>query len=82
MKIHIQDKSGARTISVPNWLLFNKLLLSGTVEIGGKGVRLTGLNRKHGEKLLAEAKRIVKQKGSWVLVEVQSADGTAVTIEV
>lgn len=80
MKIRIKEKGKTQTISLPNFLVLSKLVQGGTIEFGGKGVRLTGLDRKRGEKLLSEMKRIRKEKGEWVLVEVQSADGTEVTI--
>lgn len=77
MNIHITAEGHDFGISVPDRLIFNKFLLRAAL----KG-SIPEIPRGADKRLLAELKRIRRLRGSWVLVEVQSADGEQVTVTV
>lgn len=64
-------------LSLPDRLVFNKFVLRSVLKNG-----VPDISREAEKRILAELKRIRQVRGSWVLVEVQSADGEQITITV
>lgn len=64
-------------LSLPDRLVFIKFVLRSVLKSG-----VPDISREAEKRILAELKRIRQVRGSWVLVEVQSADGEQITITV
>lgn len=82
MKIRIQNGEQEHSIQVPNALLLNPV----TARIAGKaaekyaGKAMKAIPPQAMGAIFAELKRIRKRHGSWVLVEVHSANGEHIQI--
>ena len=62
--------------------LLSALVEEGVLSRSGRGIyrRSEGMFRLSGRDLFAEFRRIKKKHGTWVLVEVESADGDLVNV--
>ena len=83
--MRIRVKSGERSIRLwfPTGLVFNRgtVWLADTVGRKYAGDAMPQISAKDMNKLFAEFRRIKRTYGRWTLVEVESADGHRVLIE-
>lgn len=80
MKVRITGGEKNLRIDIPDWLLFGRLTLWLAARVGGKYAP-EGISPEQMKILLEELRKVKKKHGSWVLVEVNSADGEQVKVE-
>ena len=82
MRIQVTSSENVVDIPIPTALIFNDL----TALIGCSAIRkysppgVQNLSHRQISVLFAEFRRIKRKYGSWVLVDIQSADGQTVQI--
>ena len=83
MKIQIKGAGRNFRILLPDWLIFGRLTVWLANSAGRKyaGEAMEGIRPEAMKVLFAELRRIKKKYGSWELVEVCSADGERVKVE-
>ncbi len=82
MKIHVTAEDNNIRLTIPNWLLFSRgaVWLIGHM---GKQYLPQGMENLSPElisRMCAELRRVKKERGQWLLVEVQASSGEQVTI--
>lgn len=82
MKIEVHAQQKNISISIPTKMIFNRFALRTVTKHIPVGESTMELSSEAASKLVRELDRIRKQRGSWVLVEVDSAGGEHVTITI
>lgn len=81
MKITITDQLGSKSFSLPNSLLLNRVTARIAVSSAARYHPVSStISQRAMETLFDQVKACQKQYGSWVLVEVRSADGRNIEI--
>ena len=78
MKIQIGKNGKDITLRLPTGLILNRFVIHKALEKAGG--EEAGLSREDTARLLDEISRIREKQGSWLLVEVDSADGEHVEV--
>jgi hypothetical protein len=83
--MRIRVKSGETNVRIwfPTGLVFNRVTVWLADKVGRKyaGDAMPQISEKDMNKLFAEFRRIKRTYGRWTLVEVESADGSGVLVE-
>jgi len=82
MRIRVQGNDCNVRLTLPTALLCNRFVLRhafGSIRMGN--MKTGGLSRRQVKALFSEIRRIKKKHGSWTLVEVHSADGDQVVVQ-
>ena len=80
MKIHVTGDGKNIHLSLPDWLIFGKMTVWLAGKAGGKYIP-EGIATRDMHILLNELQKAKRIYGSWVLVEMESADGEHVKVE-
>ncbi len=86
MKIHVTAEDNNIRLSIPNWLLFSRgsaFLVGHIMEHMGRKYMpegMEGWSARFISRACGELRRVKKERGQWLLVEVQSSSGEHVTI--
>ena len=80
MKIQVTGGGKNIRLSLPDWLIFSRMTVWLASRAGGKYVP-EGISSRNMHVLLGRLQKAKKKYGSWVLVEVESADGEHVKVE-
>jgi len=82
MKIEIYQTGQPVSMRIPSWLIYNPLTARIVCAVLEKKTpeAVDSLSPRAVKIILQELKRIREQQGSWVLVEVDTAEGKRVTV--